>query len=155
MFDVFNVFNVFDVFKIRIGEDVSSGTPPSPLSSEIFQSSDSTISVFWNMPMNHTGDLKDAITVVIDGGAEIFPASVTFSATNSQKMFITMDTSFVADQVVTWQYHQGTTGIILESIYGIEADESIHPVINHLIGTLTVDSTIVTADSTLITADKG
>ena len=75
-----------------------------------------------------TCDIRDQITVLIDGGAGVHPDDVTF---NGVEMDITMATPFTTGQVVTWAYDD--TGVCdLQSISTPhqEANNQTHSVVN-------------------------
>lgn len=127
--------------------------PPEVLRSSISSAQDTAIKVVWDRGMKATANIKDAISIIIDGAAAIHPESVTITGT---EMLLVLPASFLHGQVVTWSYDDQHATETLESIYNVEADNQTYAVSNKVQSNINVsaDNTNVSVDTDSITADK-
>lgn len=104
---------------------------PRVLSSTILATQQDGIDVKWDIPMKATQNIKDAISVIIDGAAAVHPTSVVFHPQDPKEMGIIMSTPFTPGQVVTWSYDDQHPTEELASIYNVEADNQTYAVVNN------------------------
>lgn len=116
----------------------SSGGLPLPLvpvvaRSNIRADAPDGILVTWDRPMMMSCDIKDQISVVIDGAAAIHPTSIEFHPHNLAKMGIVMAVPFTPGQVVTWSYNDSGSCDLQEiAAPNTEADNQTYAVNNAL-----------------------
>jgi len=122
------------------GPDGGGGTPPTPTvpkvnSSDILDAKRDGIVVKWDQAMVASGQIQNAINIIIDGAIPIHPKSVEFDHSDPSKMALIMNTPFTQGQVVTWSYNDQDPTEELKSAAGVEADNQTYGVTNHIVVT--------------------
>ena len=116
---------------------------PKVKGSEIYANNGKRIVVEWDTEMKGTASLKDAINIIVNGGAPIHPLAVTFNA-----KFMMMTGSFLQGDTVTWAYNdQHVTERLSTKVGDTEADNQTYGVDNKLVATAAFVSAEVPASS--------
>lgn len=110
----------------------TSVTPPVTIpqvsSSIIANGAATDIVVTWSEAIQGTGNIKNALNVVIAAAPAVHPSSVSFGG---NKMTMVLPAAATAGQVITWSYDDQNVTELLESAVGnVEADNQTYAVTN-------------------------
>ena len=99
---------------------------PKVVSSKIYANNHERILVEWDVDMSGSSDIRQAISIIIDGQPAIIPNAVTFNG-----KYMTLSDVFKPGQVITWSYNDQDPNERLESkVDKIEADNQTYSVVN-------------------------
>ena len=116
---------------------------PKVVSSKIYPNNSHRILVEWDVEMKGTADVRQAISIIVNGAAPIIPNAVTFN-----KKFMTLSDNFLQGDVITWAYDDQNASELLSSKVGDhEADNQTYGVTNGLVATAAFVSANVRASS--------
>ena len=116
---------------------------PKVISSKIYPNNSHRILVEWDVEMKGTADVRQAISIIVNGAAPIIPNAVTFN-----KKFMTLSDNFLQGDVITWAYDDQNASELLSSKVGDhEADNQTYGVTNGLVATADFVSAEVPASS--------
>jgi len=105
---------------------------PSVAYSEINPTNPDGILVHWDRPIIATAHIKDAITLIINGGAPIAPQAVVIQPGSPNMMAIIHHPDFKLTDVVTWAYNDQHPTENLKDAKGVEVDNQTHGVTNNI-----------------------
>jgi len=112
------------------GGGLAHASIPTVKSSTIVAANTSRILVEWSEDMKGTGNIKDAINIIVDGAAAVHPASVTFTG---KFMALALPAPATAGQVITWAYDDQNPTERLDTVAGnVEADNQTYAVNNEV-----------------------
>jgi len=114
----------------------TSGGPlplvPRVFSSRIMSGQPDGILITFDRPMILSAHIKNAISIIINGGAPIHPQDVHVNPTNPQQIAIVHHPDFNSGDVITWAYNdQHPTESIVDKD-GTELDNQTYGVTNNL-----------------------
>ena len=106
---------------------------PLARKSEIYPNNGLRIVVMWDRKMQATADIRFSIYITIDGAQPILPEEVLFSESGGQHyMTLTSVSPYLAGQVISWRYDNGTNERLSSVVGDIEAEDHVHEVDNKL-----------------------
>ena len=109
---------------------VTNPVVPKVLTSTIAAKNSKRIIVEFDQEMRGKGDIRQALEIIVDGGAPLVASSVSFS---HHFMSLVFSSGFAAGQVISWKYDDTQAGLDLESTAGVKADNQTYAVTNNLV----------------------
>jgi len=106
---------------------------PAVQYSEINPSNPDGILVHWDRPITASAHIKDAISLIINGGAPIHPQAVVIHPSTPNLMAIVHHPDFKLGDVVTWAYNDQHPTESLVDAKGVEVDNQTYGVSNNFI----------------------